>query len=135
MSALLLLPASLALWLQACLDVMPVERLAAHMHDTYGQALANILAALGLGIRVVDTAVAGLGGCPFAKGATGQWICIMYLLIGCKDCVACRSSAPSNEVDAVSNVLSIWKLPCSCLLQRHFQRSPVTKTCRHAAVL
>ena len=53
---------------------MPVDRLAAHMHDTYGQALANILAALGLGVRVVDTSVAGLGGCPFAKGATG-WFC------------------------------------------------------------
>lgn len=45
--------------------------LAAHMHDTYGQAVANILTALGLGITVVDTAVAGLGGCPYAKGATG----------------------------------------------------------------
>lgn len=54
---------------------MPVERLAAHMHDTYGQALANIVAALGLGVTVVDTAVAGLGGCPFAKGATGAIAC------------------------------------------------------------
>ena len=54
---------------------MPVEHLAAHMHDTYGQALANLLAALGLGVRVIDTAVAGLGGCPFAKGATGQSCC------------------------------------------------------------
>lgn len=65
-------PPTLVSWLQACRDVMPVERLAAHMHDTYGQALANLLAALGLGVRVIDTAVAGLGGCPFAKGATGQ---------------------------------------------------------------
>lgn len=50
---------------------MPVEKLAAHMHDTYGQAVANILASLGMGIKVVDTAVAGLGGCPYAQGATG----------------------------------------------------------------
>lgn len=50
---------------------MPVERVAAHMHDTYGQALANLLVALGLGVRVIDSAVAGLGGCPFARGATG----------------------------------------------------------------
>ena len=60
---------------QACKEVVPVERLAAHMHDTYGQAVANILTSLGLGIKVVDTAVAGLGGCPYAKGATGQeWV-------------------------------------------------------------
>ena len=51
--------------------MVPVERLAAHMHDTYGQAVANILASLGMGVKVVDTAVAGLGGCPYAKGATG----------------------------------------------------------------
>ena len=59
---------------QACKDVLPVEALAAHMHDTYGQAVANILTSLGMGIKVVDTAVAGLGGCPYAKGATG-WSC------------------------------------------------------------
>jgi hydroxymethylglutaryl-CoA lyase len=41
-------------------------------HDTYGQALANILAALQLGVRVVDSSVAGLGGCPYAKGASGN---------------------------------------------------------------
>ena len=56
---------------QACRDAVPVDHLAAHMHDTYGQAVANILAALGMGVKVVDTAVAGLGGCPYAKGATG----------------------------------------------------------------
>jgi len=48
------------------------ERLAVHFHDTYGQALANILVALQQGISVVDTAVAGLGGCPYAKGASGN---------------------------------------------------------------
>ena len=60
---------------QACKDVLPVEALAAHMHDTYGQAVANILTSLGMGIKVVDTAVAGLGGCPYAKGATGGRCC------------------------------------------------------------
>ena len=44
------------------------------MHDTYGQAVANILASLGMGVKVVDTAVAGLGGCPYAKGATGVFL-------------------------------------------------------------
>ena len=64
-------PASVAAMFEACKAVVPVERLAAHMHDTYGQALANILAALQAGVSVVDASVAGLGGCPYAKGATG----------------------------------------------------------------
>ena len=51
---------------------VPIERLAAHFHDTYGQALANLLAVLDLGVRVIDGAVAGLGGCPYAPGASGN---------------------------------------------------------------
>jgi hydroxymethylglutaryl-CoA lyase len=51
---------------------IPVEQLAVHFHDTYGQALANIYAALELGVSVVDSSVAGLGGCPYAKGASGN---------------------------------------------------------------
>jgi hydroxymethylglutaryl-CoA lyase len=51
---------------------MPLDDIAVHFHDTYGQALANILAVLEAGISVVDSAVAGLGGCPFAAGATGN---------------------------------------------------------------
>jgi len=64
---------------------VPVDRLAAHFHDTYGQALANILAVLDLGITVFDSAVAGLGGCPYAKGATGNVATedLLYLLDGC----------------------------------------------------
>jgi isopropylmalate/homocitrate/citramalate synthase len=57
---------------EAVAGLVPVERLAVHFHDTFGQALANILACLDLGIAVVDSAVAGLGGCPYAKGATGN---------------------------------------------------------------
>jgi hydroxymethylglutaryl-CoA lyase len=49
-----------------------VDRLAVHMHDTYGQGLANTLAALDAGVRVADTSAGGLGGCPFAAGATGN---------------------------------------------------------------
>jgi len=52
--------------------VVPIERLALHFHDTRGQALANILACLETGVSVVDAAVAGLGGCPYAHGATGN---------------------------------------------------------------
>ncbi len=63
---------------------IPVEKLAVHFHDTYGQALANILAVLELGISVVDSSVAGLGGCPYAKGASGNVASedLLYMLNG-----------------------------------------------------
>lgn len=51
---------------------IPIEKLGGHFHDTYGQALANIYAALECGVAVFDSSVAGLGGCPYAKGATGN---------------------------------------------------------------
>jgi hydroxymethylglutaryl-CoA lyase len=50
----------------------PLAEVSGHFHDTYGQALANILASLEIGIQVFDTSIAGLGGCPYAKGATGN---------------------------------------------------------------
>jgi len=64
--------------------VIPVECLAAHFHDTYGQALANIHAVLQSGIRVIDSSIAGLGGCPYAKGATGNVATedVVYMLHG-----------------------------------------------------
>lgn len=58
--------------LEAVADSIPMERLAVHFHDTYGQALVNIYACLEAGVRVVDSSVAGLGGCPYARGATGN---------------------------------------------------------------
>ncbi|NND93008.1 MAG: hydroxymethylglutaryl-CoA lyase [Granulosicoccus sp.] len=63
---------------------IPVERLAVHCHDTYGQALANILVALQRGVGTIDTSVSGLGGCPFAVGATGNVATedVVYLLDG-----------------------------------------------------
>jgi hydroxymethylglutaryl-CoA lyase len=63
---------------------VPIERLAVHFHDTYGQALANILTALEMGVTVVDSSVDGLGGCPYAKGATGNVASqdVLYLLNG-----------------------------------------------------
>lgn len=63
---------------------IPIEKIAAHMHDTYGQALANIYAALEMGVSVVDSSVAGLGGCPYAAGATGNVATedVVYLLNG-----------------------------------------------------
>nr|WP_255775643.1 hydroxymethylglutaryl-CoA lyase [Microbulbifer sediminum] len=63
---------------------VPMERLAVHFHDTYGQALANIYAALQAGVAVVDSAVAGLGGCPYARGASGNVASedVLYMLDG-----------------------------------------------------
>ena len=70
--------------LRAVAAVVPIDRLAVHFHDTWGQALANILACLELGVAVVDSAVAGLGGCPYAKGATGNVATedVVYMLDG-----------------------------------------------------
>jgi hydroxymethylglutaryl-CoA lyase len=64
--------------------VVPLEMLAVHFHDTYGQALANILAVLELGVSVVDSSVAGLGGCPYATGASGNVASedLLYMLNG-----------------------------------------------------
>ncbi|RFF27696.1 MULTISPECIES: hydroxymethylglutaryl-CoA lyase [unclassified Wenzhouxiangella] len=63
---------------------VPMERLAVHFHDTYGQALANIHTCLDAGVRVVDSSVAGLGGCPYARGATGNVATedVVYMLHG-----------------------------------------------------
>ena len=52
--------------------VVDTDKIAVHFHDTYGQALANIYAALGEGINTIDSSVAGLGGCPYAVGASGN---------------------------------------------------------------
>lgn len=63
---------------------VPVNQLAVHFHDTYGQALANIYAALTFGVATIDSSVAGIGGCPYAKGATGNVATedVVYLLNG-----------------------------------------------------
>lgn len=63
---------------------IPIKQLAVHFHDTYGQALANIYAALEFGVSVIDSSVAGLGGCPYAKGASGNVATedVLYMLNG-----------------------------------------------------
>ncbi|WP_302142533.1 hydroxymethylglutaryl-CoA lyase [Halomonas alkalicola] len=70
--------------LEAVSREVPMAQLAAHFHDTYGQALANLYAVLEEGIAVVDSSVAGLGGCPYAKGASGNVASedVVYLLDG-----------------------------------------------------
>jgi len=70
--------------MQACSRSVGSDKLSGHFHDTYGQAIANILACLDLGIRRFDASVAGLGGCPYARGATGNVASedVVYLLHG-----------------------------------------------------
>ena len=77
-------PGSTAALLSTLLTQLPADKLAVHMHDTYGQALANILVALQQGIAVVDSSVAGLGGCPYAQGASGNVATedLVYMLNG-----------------------------------------------------
>jgi hydroxymethylglutaryl-CoA lyase len=77
-------PASVLRMLDAVAKNVPVEDLAGHYHDTYGMAIANIYASYQYGVRTFDAAVAGLGGCPYAKGATGNVATedVVYLLEG-----------------------------------------------------
>mgnify|MGYP001826442515 FL=1 len=77
-------PGSMQRLLERLLRDFPAPRLAVHCHDTYGQALGNILVALQHGIATVDASVAGLGGCPYARGATGNVATedVVYMLNG-----------------------------------------------------
>lgn len=75
-------PASVSRMIEACARKIPVEHLAGHYHDTYGMAIANIYASLQLGMATFDSSLAGLGGCPYAKGASGNVATedVVYLL-------------------------------------------------------
>ncbi|KAM4694617.1 3-hydroxymethyl-3-methylglutaryl-CoA lyase, cytoplasmic isoform 1-T1 [Discoglossus pictus] len=77
-------PGCMRKMLEVVMKEVPVGALAVHCHDTYGQALANILTAIQMGVSVVDCAVAGLGGCPYANGATGNVATedVLYMLNG-----------------------------------------------------
>jgi hydroxymethylglutaryl-CoA lyase len=70
--------------IEACARRVPLDRLAGHYHDTYGQALANIYASLEMGVATFDASVAGLGGCPYAAGASGNVATedVVYMLNG-----------------------------------------------------
>lgn len=90
--------------LEAVSAVVPIEQLAVHFHDSYGQALANIYAALQMGISVVDSAVAGLGGCPYAKGASGNVATedVLYMLQG----LEIETGADLTQVISAGNDIS-----------------------------
>jgi hydroxymethylglutaryl-CoA lyase len=77
-------PRSTQRMIEACARRVPIDKLAGHYHDTYGQALANIYASLELGVATFDTSIAGLGGCPYAAGASGNVATedVVYMLDG-----------------------------------------------------
>ena len=77
-------PARVSAVFAAAAKAFPIDQISGHFHDTYGQACANVLACLELGVSTFDTSVAGLGGCPYAKGATGNVATedVLYMLHG-----------------------------------------------------
>ena len=77
-------PASIARMIEACAALVPIAKLAGHYHDTYGMAIANIYASLQLGMATFDSSIAGLGGCPYARGASGNVATedVVYLMHG-----------------------------------------------------
>jgi hydroxymethylglutaryl-CoA lyase len=96
---------------------VPIPALAGHFHDTYGQALANVYAALELGVATFDCSVAGLGGCPYAKGATGNVASedVVYLLDG-------LGIATGVDLTALRRA--------GHLIGRFLQRAPVSRVAR-----
>lgn len=91
-------PSTMTKMLRAVQKVVPTSALAVHCHNTYGQALSNIYASLLVGVNNIDSSVAGLGGCPFAPGATGMYnICIVY----------CVGNVPTEDVVYMLNGLGV----------------------------
>ena len=99
---------------------VPLERIAVHFHDTYGQALANILACLEAGVSVIDSAVAGLGGCPYAPGASGNVATedVVYMLRG----MGIETGIELNALAAAGRSIS-----------RHLNRQPASRVARALA--
>ena len=99
---------------------VPVDRLALHFHDTYGQALANILTCLEIGVSVIDSAVAGLGGCPYAAGASGNVATedVVYMLHG----MGIETDVDLTALAAAGQAIS-----------RQLGRSPASKVARALA--
>lgn len=77
-------PSSIQRLIEACAQQIPIEKLAGHYHDTYGMAIANIYASLQMGMAIFDSSIAGLGGCPYAQGASGNVATedVVYLMQG-----------------------------------------------------
>jgi hydroxymethylglutaryl-CoA lyase len=91
--------------LRAVAGVMPMAKLAMHFHDTYGQALANLYAGMEEGARVIDSAAGGLGGCPYAPGATGNVATedVVYMLEG----MGIATGVDMTRLVAATNAISV----------------------------
>ena len=99
--------------LRAVAGLVPMANLAMHFHDTYGQALANLYAGMEEGARVIDSAAGGLGGCPFAPGATGNVATedVVYMLEG----MGIKTGVDMTKLVAATNQISklIGRAPVS----------------------
>jgi len=99
--------------LRAVGQAVPAEKLAMHFHDTYGQALANLYAGMEVGVRVIDSAAGGLGGCPYAPGATGNVATedVVYMLEG----MGVRTGVDMQKLLAATNEITalIGRTPVS----------------------
>lgn len=97
-------PARAKEMLRAVADNIPAAKLAMHFHDTYGQALANLYAGLEEGVRVIDAAAGGLGGCPYAPGATGNIATedVVYMLEG----IGVKTGVDMEKLLAATNEMS-----------------------------
>ena len=108
--------------LESILKHVPVDKLAVHFHDTWGQALANILVALQLGVNVIDSSAAGLGGCPYAPGAAGNVATedVLYMLHGMK----IETGIDLEQVAAAgSEICRILKRPPASKAHRAWMRA------------
>ncbi|MFT3755297.1 MAG: hydroxymethylglutaryl-CoA lyase [Pseudoxanthomonas sp.] len=101
-------PGSTQRMLEAVLKRVPAEKLAGHYHDTYGQALGNIFASLQLGVATFDSSVAGLGGCPYAPGASGNVATedVLYMLHGLGIETGIDLAAVARAGEFISDALS-----------------------------
>jgi len=106
-------PSKAKAMLRAVGQSVPAEKLAMHFHDTYGQALANLYAGMEEGVRVIDSAAGGLGGCPFAPGATGNVATedVVYMLEG----MGVRTGVDMQKLLAATNEITalIGRAPAS----------------------
>jgi len=106
-------PSKAKAMLRAVGQAVPAEKLAMHFHDTYGQALANLYAGMEVGVRVIDSAAGGLGGCPYAPGATGNVATedVVYMLEG----MGVRTGVDMQKLLAATNEITalIGRTPVS----------------------
>lgn len=113
-------PGTVIPMLEAVMSVVPTEKLAVHFHDTYGQALSNILVSLQMGISTVDSSVAGLGGCPYARGAPGNVATedVLYML---------NSLGIKTNVD-MSKIMAAGEFICEHLGRSNRSKVAVTRS-------